>query len=78
MAIYHTYRVSRVTKCDCSAYQFPHSWGTGKCTSSIIDNPPEFKSPKRGLSGKIEKILSAYSSSENELICELISELRGT
>jgi hypothetical protein len=70
-----TYSVKKLVRCHCSAYSFPHTWGTGDCQVSIIDNPPEFSHPRRGLSGKLASILHAYADSEDELITDLINSL---
>jgi hypothetical protein len=74
-SIYYSYRLSKVLKCNCDAYRYPHAWGFGDCSQSIIDNPPVFAPPKRGLSGKLQKILEAYSGSDNELLQDLIDSL---
>ena len=74
-SIYYSYRLTRIIKCSCNAYRYPHGWGSGDCQQSIINNPPVFSPPKRGLSGKLQKILDIYSGSENELINELIEAL---
>ncbi len=73
-----SYNVTKTIRCHCSSYKFPHKWGFGECRSSIIDNPPSYSAPRRGLASKLDRVLDAYSGSENELIDELINLLRQT
>jgi hypothetical protein len=70
-----SYVLRKVVRCHCSAYAFPHSWGHGDCQVSIIDNIPVYSPPRRGLSSKLAKFLDAYSSSEDEIILDLIRSL---
>jgi hypothetical protein len=77
MAIYYSYRLTKIIKCNCQAYKFPHNCGAGHCRSSLSQSVPIYSPPKKGLGSKLQKILDLYSESENELIQELIQELRG-
>lgn len=71
-----SYRIEKITRCHCSAYRYPHRWGVGKCTVNIIENPPVFVPPKKGLGGALSKLLDSYIETENELLDEFISLLK--
>ena len=71
-----SYRIQKITRCHCSAYRYPHSWGVGKCKVNIIDNPPVFVPPKKGLGGALSRFLDSYIEAENELLDEFINLLK--
>lgn len=72
-----SYSLKKTVRCHCSSYKYPHNWGTGDCQVSIIDNPPVYSPPRRGLSAKLARLLEVYSSSEDEFIQEFLQELTG-
>jgi hypothetical protein len=60
--IYNSIRVQKVTKCNCSAYSYPHAWGSGDCKTSIAENRPHFFPPKRGLASELFQFLDSLQN----------------
>jgi len=72
-----TFEVSRRIKCSCKAYPYPHTVGGGLC-STIIDSPPIFIAPKKGLASKLCKFVDALEIEIDLLTdehCDRISQL---
>lgn len=70
-----TISIQRKTVCDCSAYAYPHSVGSGKCIQSISSKPP-FCFPKRGLAAKLCNFIDALESEiENSQEVDSISNI---
>lgn len=74
--IRYSYTIQKVLKCTCNAYTYPHNLGYGDCTQSIIENPPVYHPPKRGLAAKIEKLLQIIEDTEDETVQEIIQDFR--
>ena len=72
---YTSIRLTKVIKCDCSVYHYPHAVGSGLCKERVVERP-SFVRPKRGGASALCRFiddLENYAQSED--ISSIISSI---
>jgi hypothetical protein len=66
--------------CSCSAYRYPHTAQTGKCTVSLLENPVKKVRAKRGkiveLYGLLDNLESALADDSIDVARSLVSDIK--